>query len=459
MKLKMKKYTLIAAIDKRSRGIGFEKKLPWYIPGDLKFFKEITKNTSIIMGRKTWESLPVKYLKNRYNIVITKNPNNYSGNKYLIFVKSFDEALEKCSKDIFVIGGELIYAEAIQRRNCERLILTQVFPMKEIKYDSFFPEFQKDFENVKTGKSYAQPDLIWCTTYWESKSVNSTEEQYLQVMEDMIEGNLEENRTGVRSWSQFGLTFKFDLRNNILPLQTTKKMWLRGIFEEFKWMVSGSTNSLELANKGVKIWLNNTTREFLDNRGLTHYEVGDIGPTYGFNMRHYGAEYKGMKSDYTGKGVDQLENAIQILKTDPTSRRIVIDLWNPSVIDQTALPPCMFCYTFNYNQENNELNLHVNQRSSDFFIARNWNDVFASLLLIFVAKTVGMNPGSLVVTITNSHIYETHLSQVLTQIQRKAKPFPKLYIQDFENILDVEYKDLELKEYDPYPGIKSEMIV
>lgn len=454
----MKKYSLIAAIDSKTRGISFEEKIPWNIPEDLEFFKEITLNNTIIMGRKTWKTLPNKYLKNRLNIVITRNPEKYIKYENIVFVTSLDEALEKSKNEIFIIGGEQIYTEAIQRRNCKKLILTHVCSMKELKYDTFFPVFEKDFKSVKIGMSHAQCNLIWFTTYWEPRIINHEEEKYLQTMENIITGNLDKNRTSVNSWSKFGLTFQFDLRNNILPLQTTKKMWLRGIFEEFKWIVSGSTNALKLADRGVNIWLGNTTREFLDNRGLSHYEIGDIGPTYGFNMRHYGAEYKGMNWDYTNQGIDQLQNVVQMLKTDPTNRRMIIDLWNPSVIDQTALPPCMFCYTFNYDQ--GELNLHVNQRSSDFFIARNWNDVFASLLLICVAKIVGMKPGSLVVTITNSHIYETHLSQVLKQIERKPKPFPKLYIQkDFSDISDIQFEDLELKDYHPYPGIKSEMIV
>jgi len=459
----MIKYTLIAAIDKRSRGIGFEGKIPWYIPEDLIFFKEKTEGNTIIMGRKTWESLPVKYLKNRLNIVITKTPEKYVSNSNLIFVKSLDEALEKNYKEkkIFVIGGQEIYSEAIQRRNCKSLILTNVFPMKDKKYDTFFPEFESDFQIVKNGETKILNNIIWFVTYWKPKHINPIEENYLKTMEEIIKGELEKNRTNISTWSKFGLTFKFDLRENNFPLQTTRKMWLRGIFEEFKWMISGSSNALELAKKGVKIWLDNTTREFLDKRGLIHYEVGDIGPTYGFNMRHYGAEYKGMKYDYTGKGIDQLKNVIHLLKTDPTSRRIIIDLWDPRVIDQTALPPCMFCYTFNYNQIKNELNLHVNQRSSDFFIARNWNDVFASLLLKFVSKIVGMKTGDLVVSITNSHIYETHLDSVLIQLQRKPKPFPKLEIKkDLMNIDDIfEFTDLELKEYNPYPNIATEMIV
>jgi thymidylate synthase len=465
----MKRYTLIAAVDLKTKGIGIENGLPWKIPEDLDFFKEVTLNNTVIMGRKTWESLPFslpnKFLKKRLNIVITRNPEKYSEyiNNNLIFVESLEKALTKTQNEIYIIGGEEIYREAIKKRNCERLILTQVGTMTDIKYDTFFPDYEKDYKLIKDEKPHAGKNLLWFRTYWEYKSVNSMEEKYLEGMENIISKNLGENRTGIDTWSQFGLNFHFDLRNNILPLQTTKKMWLKGIFEEFKWIISGRTNALKLADKGVKIWLDNTSRQFLDSRGLQNYEVGDIGPTYGFNMRHYGAEYKGMNHDYTGEGVDQFENAVYMLKTNPTSRRIIIDLWNPSVIHQTALPPCMFCYTFHYDKIKNELNLHVNQRSSDFFLARNWNDVFASLLLICVSKLVGMNPGDLFVSITNSHIYETHLPQVLTQLERKAKPFPKLYIKkEFSDILDIfelEYKDLKLENYDPYPAIKADMIV
>ncbi len=445
----MIRYNIIAALDEDTNGIGFQSKLPWNIPEDLQRFKNITLNSNVIMGRKTWQSIPHSYLKNRINIVITKNSSLKKEN--IVFVSSFDEALEKCdpSKQVFVIGGESVYKEAISRRNCKKLYLTLINTINRQNYDTFFPSFEKNFKTIEVRTPNRYKDHVYTFTEWiPNLTQNPEEERYLEIMEVMIKTQTVKNRTEVPTYTLFGLTLRFDLSNETLPLQTTRRMWFKGIFEEFKWILSGSTNALELAEKGVNIWLGNTTREFLDSRALYHYEVGDIGPTYGFNMRHYGAEYKGMKENYKGQGVDQLENAIGILKTNPTSRRIIIDLWDPRVIHQTALPPCMFCYTFHYN---GKLNLHVNQRSSDFFLARNWNDVFASLLLLYVAKRVGMEPGELVVTITNSHIYQNHLEQVKIQIQRKPRPFPKFILEE-----DLSYS---LEEYHPYPSIKAEMVV
>src|SRR5207248_868380 len=117
---------------------------------------------------------------------------------------------------------------------------------------------------------------------------------------------------------------RFSLRANALPLLTTKQVHLRGIFEELKWFIRGDTNANHLKNVGVNIWNGNTTREFLDQRGLQHYEVGDIGALYGHQWRHFGADYKGMNQDYDGQGYDQLKELIHTIRTDPNSRRLLL---------------------------------------------------------------------------------------------------------------------------------------
>jgi len=448
----MTTFKIIAAIDSETRGIGFNGALPWKIKADLAYFQKITTGGTVIMGRKTWESLPPpNCLSNRQNIVITNNSTiTYP---HIQFADSLDEALNLARTDrVFVIGGGMLYAEAIQRRDCQQLLLTLVTSGSDI-FDTFFPEYEHLFR-----KSKETSHGNYSFTVWDQLVDNHEEEQYLQTLDKLVTKSFHPNRTGVEAASLFGQSFKFDLRCNKFPLQTTRKMWLRGIFQEFKWIMSGDTDATKLAKQGVKIWLPNTTREFLDQRGLTHLPVGDIGETYGFTLRHFGAKYQDAQTDYTNQGFDQLHNAIQLLKNDPTSRRIVIDLWKPDSMNNTALPPCMFCYTFHYDPDHNELNLHVTQRSSDFLVARNWNDAFAAIFLKIMAKVAGMNPGDLWITITNAHLYQCHLEAAQIQRCRRPLKFPTLTIDKdlntLQDILNLDFTDLHLENYVHHPTIK-----
>lgn len=132
---------------------------------------------------------------------------------------------------------------------------------------------------------------------------------------------------------------RYDLSESF-PMLTTKDVFWRGVAEELIWFVKGDTNAMHLSDKKIKIWDGNASREFLDSRGLQHREEWDLGPVYGFQWRHFGAEYKTMHDQYDGQGVDQLQDVIKILKEDPTSRRILMVAWNPAALKEMALPPC-----------------------------------------------------------------------------------------------------------------------
>lgn len=168
------------------------------------------------------------------------------------------------------------------------------------------------------------------------------EQQYLDcIARILLEGEKRDDRTGVGTLATFGTTMRYSLRNGTLPLFTTKRTFWRGIAEELLWFVSGSTNATQLSAKGIHIWDGNSSREFLDQRGLTDYPEGDIGPGYGFQWRHFGAEYRGCDENYEGEGVDQLAECIRKIRENPTDRRIVMTAWNPSDLSKMALPPCM----------------------------------------------------------------------------------------------------------------------
>jgi len=148
-------------------------------------------------------------------------------------------------------------------------------------------------------------------------------------------------------------------------LLTTKRVFLRGVIEELLWFIKGSTNANELKEKNVRIWDKNSTREYLDNLGFTDREIGDLGPVYGFQWRHFGAHYTTMNDDYSGKGVDQLHEVIDLIKNDPYSRRIIMSAWNPSDLPSMALPPCHCLAQFYVDPVKKELRCQLYQRSAD----------------------------------------------------------------------------------------------
>jgi thymidylate synthase len=231
--------------------------------------------------------------------------------------------------------------------------------------------------------------------------------------------------------------------------------------------LSGKTDNKILQAKGIHVWDGNTSREFLDKRGLSHYEEGDMGQTYGFNYRHFGGEYKGCSVDYglgteNSVGFNQVANVINLIKTEPSSRRIIIDLWDCSTVHKAALPSCLCKYQFNVNVVKKELNLAIYLRSSDYFLANNWNSCCGAILVHLLCNLEGIDltPGELTVFIADAHLYKTHLEQVKINLERRPHPFPKLIVKDKKSdIMDFKFEDIELLGYKSYPNIKAEMAI
>ena len=286
--------------------------------------------------------------------------------------------------------------------------------------------------------------------------------QYLDMLEKILkEGTKKEDRTGTGTISYFGYQMRFDLSEGF-PLLTTKKVFLKGIIHELLWFISGSTNIKYLVDNNVKIWndwpyaaykkskyyQNETMEEFINkikNDDDFAKKFGNLGPVYGKQWRNFG-------------GVDQLSWLINEIKTNPTSRRLIISAWNAPEIKDMALPPCHCFMQFYVND--GKLSCQLYQRSADMFLGVPFNIASYSLFTMMIAQVCGLKPGVFVHTFGDAHIYLNHLDQVNLQLTRTPKKIPTMKINpNVKSIFDFKYEDFELEGYDPYPAIKGEVAV
>lgn len=291
------------------------------------------------------------------------------------------------------------------------------------------------------------------------KTQKHDEMQYLELIQHIIDhGSKKEDRTGTGTLSIFGAQMRFSLRNNVFPLLTTKRVFWRGVAEELLWFVSGCTNANELREKGIHIWDANGSREFLDKQGLHHREVGDLGPVYGFQWRHFGATYDNMHTNYDGQGVDQLADVIHKIKNNPDDRRIIMSAWNPVDLPNMALPPCHSFVQFYVC--NGELSCQLYQRSGDMGLGVPFNIASYSLLTYMIAHVCGLKPGDFVHTLGDAHVYLNHIEALKKQLQREPRPFPTLEIaHDVPDIDSFSLDKFKITGYDPHPTIKMQMAV
>ncbi|KAH9930406.1 thymidylate synthase [Epithele typhae] len=295
------------------------------------------------------------------------------------------------------------------------------------------------------------------------------EHQYLNLIRDVLNtGDTRPDRTGTGTISLFAPpNLRFSLADSTLPLLTTKRTFLKGIVEELLWFVQGCTDAKKLSARGVKIWDGNGSKDFLEKRGLGHRREGDLGPVYGFQWRHFGAPYEDCDADYTGKGVDQLQECIRKIKHDPTDRRIILSAWNPADIPQMALPPChMMCQFYVHLPPANDptakprLSCLMFQRSADLGLGIPFNIASYALLTHMVAHVTGTEAHELVIQLGDAHVYRDHVDALRTQLEREPRPFPKLrWPRAVESIDDFKSEDIVVEGYDPHPTIAMKMSV
>ena len=262
--------------------------------------------------------------------------------------------------------------------------------------------------------------------------------QYLDLLKRITtEGVKKEDRTGTGTISVFGHQMRFNLEDGF-PLLTTKKLHLKSIIHELLWFLKGDTNVKYLQENGVRIW-----NEWAD-------ENGDLGHIYGYQWRSW--------PDYNGGHIDQISEAIETIKNNPNSRRIIVNAWNVADLDNMNLPPChMF---FQFYVADGKLSLQMYQRSADTFLGVPFNIASYALLLMMMAHVTGLKPGEFIHTTGDTHLYLNHLEQVELQLTREPRALPKMKINpEVKSIFDFKYEDFELVDYDPHPHIKGVVAV
>ncbi|KAF8818014.1 bifunctional dihydrofolate reductase-thymidylate synthase, partial [Cardiosporidium cionae] len=583
---------IVAAMEPNG-GIGKDGKLPWpVLSRDMQHFKHVTTKrkdfdfkNAVVMGRKTWNSLPVKYrpLPERINFVLSKtllaatsflhncvtsldfyehcydiflyrhfsacsnqrspiglfsigsgktDSSNMIGGTDVHVIQSVNEMFRIISDNygdkiegIFIIGGYQIYKEVMEKGLADSIYLTRIG--KKFECDVFMPDIPEDFyevsslsstfvekdipfdfvlysrrnskENIIDSENECGDDKKICTPrhsinneidFIESLTQQNSQNrdlllshpsilyrkheelQYLDCVAEIIQkANKQEDRTGVGTMSLFGKQMRFSLRESF-PLLTTKRVFWKGVVEELLWFIKGSTNAKILSEKGVKIWEKNGSRDYLDSIGLTHREAGDlafssslehsfscfIGPIYGFQWRHFGADYVDMNTDYTDKGIDQLQDCIHRLKTNPNDRRIILTAWNPSALIHMALPPCHVLCQFYV--ANGELSCLMFQRSCDMGLGVPFNIASYSLLTCMLAQVCDLKRGDFVYCLGNAHVYLNHIEPLKVQLRRFPRPFPCLKIQpDIKDIDKFQPEHFKLDCYYPYNRIEMDMAV
>lgn len=291
--------------------------------------------------------------------------------------------------------------------------------------------------------------------------------QYLDLLKLIKEqGVSKEDRTGTGTRSIFGPQMRFNLADGF-PILTTKKVHLKSIIHELLWFLSGDTKIKYLKDNKVRIWDEWATEKQCAKFGR---EAGDLGPIYGHQWRNFGAElqpgYASVRdgkvvehsSKYRKDGVDQISRAIELLKNNPDSRRILVTGWNPKESDKVALPPCHTMFQFYV--ADNKLSCKLYQRSADVFLGVPFNICSYALLTMMVAQVCDLELGDFIHTFGDVHIYNDHFTQVDTQLSREPRELPKMVINpDVKDIFSFKYEDFKLEGYKPHPRIKAKVSV
>jgi thymidylate synthase len=374
----------------------------------------------------------------------------------------------------FVMFHELL-GEILNEQGA--IFVGDTFFLQKLVTSTSFPQLKPDKvlhigKNLVLDKNYK---LIGFSTENKGKRLlhykykcehRSSESGYLRLLADILaHGHARPDRTGTGTIGVFGRQLRFDLKQGVVPLLTTKRVAWKSCIKELLWFLRGDTDAKILQKQDVHIWDGNTSRSFLDGVGLEEYPEGVLGAGYGWQWRFFGAPYSPEFADTSRivdrgvvGGFDQIEYIIHELKHNKHSRRIMLSAWNPADFDKVALPPCHFSCQF-YVQ-GNELSCHMTMRSADVFLGLPFNIFSYSVLTRILAAKTELVPGELVISIGDAHIYKNHVAQVQEQLRRPCRPLPHLLLSEetkSKPIEDLDLADFELVGYFPHPKIVAEM--
>ncbi len=492
-------------------GISKNGLIPWNIPQDTKYFRDTisqkinNKPNLIIYGKNT--HIQMGCIKNHINLIISKtlDTNNITvtDNTIVTIINSVEGALHYIKDNyhkfgkVFICGGTsiynnfynicinnhqeynpIIYATIVHKDfQCDNLISNKLFDIIMTQYHNIHNKHytmsnidyivEMGVSNIKI--SFLKP---FTSHNHVVRHNNYDESKYLELMYNLLKAPIKVGRNGATQ-SLFGNMLKFDIRNSF-PLLTTKRVYFKGVFEELMFFIKGDTNSKHLSEKDVKIWEGNTTKEFIHGCGL-NYEEGDMGPMYGFQWLHFNAPYHGMHHDYTNKGFNQLEYVINELKTNPTSRRIIMTTYNPAQAKEGVLFPCHGIGIV-FNAEKDVLDINENtyylncmqlQRSCDYFLGVPFNIASYSLLVYMICEVLNNDetckynyrPGELTMSLGDYHLYNSHIEEAQRQVVRIPNDFPTLHFnKKIYNLEDFKLEDIEIKNYNPGAEIKAKMV-
>ena len=491
--------------------IGKQGGMPWHNKNDLKWFKDMTTGNVVIMGRKTFEAIGHP-LKNRINIVVTSRNDLRAENSNIRVCNSLESAINFAStfeKEIFIIGGASIYKQAMDADIVDRIYI-DILKEDAPDADAFFPDIFADNEWVENGSPIEiEKSKAYAVSYIKLRGKdNHVDEQYQNLVNDIIKNGVEKDTRAGRTRSIFGVQMRFNLKEG-LPMLTTKKMFAKGVIHELLWFLKGDTNIKYLVENGVHIWDDDAYRYFIQTickkpgagdamdkeEFLKHvligdawhffadksYRFGDLGPVYGHQWRDWG-------------GVDQVKEVIEKLRNNPDDRRIMISAWNVDEIKDMALSPCHYSCQFyakkmtiderlawarehNINTEIGEnielldewgvpsrkLSCMWNQRSVDTLLGLPFNILSYAILTHIIAHIVNMDVDELIFNGGDVHVYENQIEEY-ERSQKGNSPhmyaLPKISIgNNVTTIEDVNYGSIKIEGYKSYPKVSYPLSV
>lgn len=485
--------------------------IPWHNSLDLKWFKETTTGHPVIMGRKTFETIG-KPLPNRTNIVITKNNDLWPDNAGIRVCDTVEKAIDfakTIDNEIFIIGGESIYKYVLENNLVDKILVD--FLAEEVdNATSFFPDIFSSNDWLENSRPLEiESRKAYVMEYLKQNGINNhVDEQYLNLVNDVLEHGVEKDTRAGKTLSLFGKQLRFNLKEG-LPMLTTKKMFAKGVIHELLWFLKGDTNIKYLVDNGVHIWDDDAYRyyltlvdkhneatqtepehdwfkrtamaklskeefmekvkegaktwivvdkkayimSFLPNAFEYEYQFGYLGPVYGHQWRNW-------------RGVDQVKDVINKLHNSPDDRRIMISAWNVDEIKDMALPPCHYsCQFYTKKLENGkrELSCMWNMRSNDLCCGLPFNILSYAILTHLIAQCCDMEVGELIYNGGDIHIYKNHI-ETYNKEQKNRNPhlyaLPQLQLnKDIKEIDKFTYDDIKIIGYKSYPAVKYELNV